>query len=203
LVKCVAVSVFLYIPRGVRTATVLLALAVSLGLGRIAAAAGEGEWQLALRAGAGKLNVDGRKPWGFAGGLDVDYGLTDAWALRATLEASIHEVSKSGEMDMRPAGNVRTDAVLIGVTYTFDVLRLVPYADLQAGLIQLGGAVSAPQSLFAMQLGVGADYFVTRRFTGGIAFHYLFEPADLLSDPLNLGTNPFSFTVTGRASWIF
>jgi hypothetical protein len=45
-----------------------------------------------------------------------------------------------------------------------------------------------------MQLGVGADYFVSRHFTAGLSFHYLFEPADLLSDPLNLGTNPFSFT---------
>src|SRR5947208_13316976 len=29
-------------------------------------------------------------------------------------------------------------------TYTVDVLRLVPYADLQIGLIQLGGAVTTP-----------------------------------------------------------
>ena len=39
--------------------------------------------------------------------------------------------------------------------------------------------------------------------TAGLSFHYLFEPADLLSDPLNLGTNPFSFTATARASYLF
>lgn len=186
-----------------RIGPVLFAFAVSMALGRAAAAAGESEWQVALRAGAGTVNIDGRKPWGLAGGLDVEYGITDAWAVRASLQASSHSVSKVDDMDMRPAGSVQTRAALIGLTYTFDVLRLVPYADLQAGLIQLAGAVMTPQSLFAMQLGVGADYFVTRHFTAGLSFHYLFEPADLLSDPLNLGTNPFSFTATARASYLF
>jgi hypothetical protein len=187
----------------VRTATVVFAFAISTMVGRAAAAAGENEWQVALRAGAGTVSIDGRKPWGLAGGLDVEYGLTDAWAVRASLDASTHSVSKEGEMDMRPAGSVRTNAALIGINYTFDVLRLVPSANLQAGLIQLGGAVSTPQSLLAMRLGIGADYFVTRRFTAGLSFYYLFEPADLLSDPLNLGTNPFSFTATARASYLF
>jgi hypothetical protein len=203
LVKCVAVGVFLYSPAGVRTATVVLAFAVSMSLGRAAAAAGEHEWQVGLRAGAGTVNIDNRKPWGYAGGLDVDYGLTDAWGLRATLQASAHSVSKEGDMDMRPEGTVRTNAALVGVVYTFDVLRLVPYADLQLGLIQLTGAVVTPQSLLAMQLGIGADYFATRHVTAGLCFRYLFEPADLLSDPLNLGTNPFAFTVTARASYLF
>ena len=189
--------------RGVRTATVLLALAAALSLGRAAQAAGEKEWQVALRAGVGTLSVDGRKPWGLAGGLDVEYGLTDAWAVRASFEGSTHDVSKENDMDLRPAGTLRTDAALIGMTYTVDVLRLVPYANLQAGLIQLRGAVTTPQSLLAMQLGLGADYFVSRRVLAGLSFHYLFEPADLLSDPLNLGTNPFSFTATARVSYLF
>jgi hypothetical protein len=187
----------------VRTATVLLALAAALSLAGTARAAGESEWQAALRIGVGTVSVDGRKPWGLAGGLDIEYGLTGAWAVRASFEASTHDVSKVNDMDMRPAGTLHTDAALIGVTYTVDVLRLVPYGNLQVGLIQLGGAVTTPQSLLAMELGLGADYFVTRRVLAGLSFHYLFEPADLLSDPLNLGTNPFSFTATGRVSYLF
>jgi hypothetical protein len=188
---------------GVRLPAVVLTFAAALAAGRTAAAAGENEWQAALRLGAGTVNVDGRKPWGIAGGVDVEYGLTDAWALRLSFEASTHDVSKSNDMDTRPAGAVRTDAALIGLTYTFDVLRLVPYADVQVGFAQVSGAVVAPLSLLAMELGVGADYFVSRRVTAGVSFHYLFEPADLLSDPLNLGTNPFSFTATARASYLF
>ena len=60
-----------------------------------------------------------------------------------------------------------------------------------------------PQTLFAMQLGVGADYLVTRHCAAGLSVQYLFAPADLLSDPLNLGTNPFAFTATARASYLF
>lgn len=193
----------MYIRARVRTGTVVLALVVSMAAGGAARAAGEREWQVALRAGIGTVSVDGRKPWGYAGGLDIEYGLTDAWALRASFEGSEHDVTKSSDMDMRPAGTIWTDAALVGLTYTFDVLRLVPYAELQAGIVQLRGAVTTPLSLLGMELGVGGDYFVSRRFLAGLAFHYLFEPADLLSDPLNLGTNPFSFTVTGRVSWVF
>jgi hypothetical protein len=195
--------VFLYSSPGVKTAAVVLALAVCLSVARSAAAAGEREWQAGLRLGAGTVSVDGRKPWGIAGGLDLEYGLTDAWAIRLSLEGSTHDVSKTNAMDVRPEGAIRTDAALIGITYAFDVLRLVPYADLQIGVAQVRGAVLAPQTLLAMELGLGADYFVTRRFLAGISFHYLFEPADLLSDPLNLGTNPFSFTATARASYLF
>jgi hypothetical protein len=188
---------------GVKIAAVVLALAGCLSVARGAAAAGEREWQVGLRLGAGTVSIDGRKPWGIAGGLDVEYGLTDAWAIRLSLEGSTHDVSKASDKDMRPEGAIRTDAALIGLTYAFDVLRLVPYADLQIGFAQVQGAVTAPQSLLAMELGIGADYFVSRRFLAGLSFHYLFEPADLLSDPLNLGTNPFSFTATARASYLF
>lgn len=184
-------------------ASVLLALAASLALARAAAAAGEREWQVALRLGAGTVSIDDRKPWGLAGGLDIEYGLTDAWALRASFEATTHDVSKESDADMRPEGTIRTSAALIGVTYTVDVLRLVPYGNLQAGVINLAGAVTTPQTLLAMQLGIGADYFVSRRFLAGVSFQYLFEPADLLGDPLNLGTNPFSFTASARASYLF
>ena len=156
----------MYIPPRVRTPTVVLALGVSLAAGRTAAAAGEHEWQAALRLGAGTVSVDGRKPWGLAAGIDVEYGLTDAWALRLSFEGSTHDVSKANDMDTRPEGTIRTDAALMGLTYTFDVLRLVPYAEVQAGFAQVRGAVVTPQSLLAMQLGVGADYFVTRRVTG-------------------------------------
>ena len=51
----------------------------------------------------------------------------------------------------------------MGITYTIDVLRLVPYADLDIGVVHIGGAVLQPQTLLAMQLGVGAAWFVNRR----------------------------------------
>ena len=39
--------------------------------------------------------------------------------------------------------------------------------------------------------------------SGLVTLGLLPSTCDLLSDPLNLGTNPFSFSATARASWIF
>ena len=181
----------------------LLAMAIwSLGA-RAARAAGAKEWQLGGRLGAQTVNVDGRKPWGPTLAVDLAYGLTDAWALHATLDVSSHSVSPADPQDPRPVGNVNRQAALVGITYTIDVLRLVPYGDLDIGVVHIGGAVTAPQTLLAMQLGVGADWFVNRRWITGLGFRYLFEPADLLSDPLNLGTNPFTFSITARVARVF
>ena len=101
---------------GVRTAAVVTALAVGLAVGRTAAAAGENEWQVALRLGAGTVSVDDRKPWGLAGGVDIQYGLSEGWGVRLSLEGSTHNVTKTNEMDLRPEGAIRTDAALIGLT---------------------------------------------------------------------------------------
>ena len=167
--------------------------------------AGEGEWQLALRAGPGTVNVDDRKPWGLATALDLDYGLNDAWAVRATIASSIHPVDAMTSQDgtMRPGGSVRTAAALAGLTYTIDVLRLIPYANLELGVVRFGGAVTKAQTVFAAELGIGADYFLSRRWTTGVSFQYLFAPADLISDPLNLGSSPFAFSATVRVSRLF
>ena len=102
-----------------------------------------------------------------------------------------------------PSGSVRTAAALAGLTYTIDVLRLIPYANLELGVIRFGGAVTKAETVFAAELGVGADYFLSRRWTTGVSFQYLFAPADLISDPLNLGSSPFSFSATLRVSRIF
>jgi hypothetical protein len=167
-------------------------------------AAGEGEWQLALRAGPGTVNFDNRKPWGLATAVDLEYGLNDAWALRATLAGSFHPVDKETiDRQPLPGGTVRTAAALAGLTYTIDVLRLVPYANFELGAIRFDGAVASTKTLFAAELGIGADYFVTRRWTTGVSFQYLFAPADLLSDPLNIGSSPFSFSATWRVARIF
>ena len=153
--------------------------------------------------GAGTVSVDGRKPWGLAAGLDLEYGLTDAWALRASTQGSTHDVSKSNDMDTRPEGAIRTDAALIGLTYTFDVLRLVPYAEVQAGLRQVRGAVVAPQSLLAMQLGVGADYFVTRHCDRRVAASTTCSSRPTCCPTPEPRDEPFSFTATARASYLF
>lgn len=164
-------------------------------------AAGSNEWQLSLRAGIGVVNV-GSDPWGFAGGVDVEYGLTDAWALRGSLEGSTHSVSADKQAGTA-AGREHMDAALAGVTYTIDVLRLVPYATLQFGVAQIGGPLAAPVTMFASELGVGGDYYLTRQLRAGISFQYLYRPQDLFQNPQGLGNAPFTFSATARFGWVF
>ena len=184
---------------------VALGFWISVGLALWAApvsAAGANEWQLSLRAGIGVVNVGSNDPWGVAGGVDVEYGLTDAWALRGSLEGSTRSVSAS-EQAGTAAGAEHTDAALVGVTYTIDVLRLVPYATLLFGIAQIGGPLAAPETMLASELGVGGDYYLTRQLRAGLSFQYLYRPQDLLQNPEGLGNAPFTFSATARFGWVF
>lgn len=184
-------------------AALATAVAAALGLATSAArAAGDGEWQLSARLGGGTVSIDHRKPWGLVGALDVEYGLNDAWAVRVSTGSSVHPVSANANAGL-PGGKLLATTALVGATYTFDVLRLIPYADLSLGLVRFSGAVVRPRSTLATELGIGADYLLAKRWACGLSFQYLFVPRDLLSDPMNLGTSPFAFSATFRGSFIF
>ena len=184
-----------------KPAVALVAFWVSVAIAAPVWAAGANEWQLSLRAGIGVVNV-GNDPWGVAGGVDVEYGLTDAWALRGSLEGSTKSLSANKQAGTA-AGSERTDAALVGIAYTIDVLRLVPYADLLFGVAQISGPLAAPVTMFASELGVGGDYYLTRQLRAGLSFQYLYRPQDLLQNPQGLGNSPFTFSATARFGWVF
>ena len=52
--------------------------------------------------------------------------------------------------------------------------------------------VAAALAPIAAELGIGGDYYVTRRLRAGLCFQYLYEPADLLSNPTEFGNSPLS-----------
>ena len=182
-----------------------VAALVALGIGVAAAtparAAGANELQAALRFGAGWLNV-GDKPWAPVAALDVEYGLDDAWAVRASVEGYTHGVS-ADKANGVSEGTERLGAALVGVAYTVDIFRLVPYLNLGLGVAHIGGPLAAPTTMFATELGAGGDYYVTRRLRAGLSFQYLFKPVDLLSNPTQFGNSPFMFSATARVSWVF
>jgi hypothetical protein len=187
----------------VRLAAALVAFSIGAGAAAGTRAAGRDEWQLSLREGAGTVNVDGRTPWGNATALDLEYGFLDAWAARVSLEGSLHSVSANQQAGL-PGGTIHTGAALAGITYTVDILRLVPYFDLELGVVEIGGAVVAKQPhKLVSELGAGGDYFITRRVTTGLSFQYLYAPLDLIENPRNFGNSPFIISVTARLSWIF
>jgi hypothetical protein len=185
----------------VKPAIALVALGIGLSVAATAHAAGADEWQAALRFGIGRLNLSDNI-WGPVAALDVEYGITDAWALRGSLEGFSHGVSEDKANGI-PAGSQRLGAALAGVAYTLDILRLVPYADVELGVVHIGGPLAAPYTRFASELGIGGDYYVTRNLRAGLSFQYLYSPQDLISNPEQFGNSPFMFSATARASWVF
>jgi hypothetical protein len=188
----------------VRAGTVLFVLS-AVGLVGLAPsparAAGEDELQLSLRLGGANATGNPLSPWGAAAAVDVEYGLTDAWSARASVGVVRHPVA--AVKDVSPAGTLQGTSVLLGATYTFDVLRLVPFATGGVGLVSWSG-VGAPARLsLAMDLGIGGDYLLTPRWSCGASAQYLFAPVDLVSNAMDLGGTPLAFSITARVSRIF
>jgi hypothetical protein len=185
----------------VKPAVAFVALGIGMAAAATAHAAGANELQVALRLGIGRLNV-GDNPWAPVGALDVEYGLDDAWALRGSLVGYTHGV-EADQASATPAGTERLGAAMVGVAYTIDILRLVPYADMELGIAHISGPLAAPTTKLASELGVGGDYYLTRRLRAGLSFQYLYSPQDLISNPTQFGNSPFMFSVTARGSWVF
>jgi opacity protein-like surface antigen len=171
-----------------------------LGAGR-AQAAGEDEWQLSARLGGANANGNPLAPWGLAGALDVEYGLDDAWSARASVGSLMHPVK--GVPKVSPDGTLTLMSAVVGLTYTFDVLRLVPYASGGIGMVRFSGGNEPAHATLAMDLGVGADYLLTPRWACGASAQYIFAPADLLNNAMALGETPLAFSLTLRLSRIF
>jgi hypothetical protein len=185
------------VPVAVLLAALPAALAVAPGEAR---AVGEDEWQLSLRAGGGNPNGYPIQPWGVAGALDVEYGFHEAFAARASVGVVGYPVKavKNGP----PAGTLQARTALVGATYTFDVIRLVPYIELGLGLLTWSGP-GAPKTSFGTELGIGADYLLTTRWACGASAQYIFSPADLFGNAMDFGQRPLAFSLTLRFSRIF
>jgi hypothetical protein len=199
------------VPRGRAACLIGFGFGLGLGLALVLAtafpaparaAAGEDEWQLSARLGVGDVHVDGRTPFGILAGADVEYGLTDAWALRLALGTGYHSVDADTEKHL-PGGRVHTTTALAGVTYTFDVLRLVPFVHTGIGVINFAGAVTRPGTMLDAELGLGADYLLTRRCAVGGVLQYQFTPGQLFGSAMSFGGTNFYFALAARVSWLF
>ena len=179
-----------------------LALAAATWAAPARAAPGEDEWQLSARLGLGDVHVDGRSPLGVLAGADLEYGFNDAWAGRLSIGGGFHPVDADLKSQL-PGGTARTTFALVGVTYTFDVLRLVPFIQTGIGVINFGGAVVKPGTAFDAELGLGADYLLTRRWAMGGVLQYQFTPAQLFGSPMDFGGTSFYVSASARISWLF
>jgi opacity protein-like surface antigen len=132
-------------------------------------AAAEDEWQLGGTLGADSLRADDRRIYGGIAGIDLQRGVTDAWAVRGALDLALHPVERSGA---RPGGLVWAGGLSLGVTYTVDVLRVLPFVEAGFGLLVLGGDVVDARRDAGLEVGFGADYLLSPRWAVGAVVRY-------------------------------
>jgi len=158
------------------------------------------DWQVAGRAGVASVVVDGRSPLGVGAGSDIQYGINDTFAARLSLSGGLQHVSVDTNNKL-PGGSIYSYAAFAGFGYTMDVLRLLPTFEAGLGVWGVRGAVKSDHTSVGAQLGIGADYLLTPRFSLGLTAQYVFAPFDLLQHVLTGDQVPQAFAFTARATW--
>ena len=138
------------------------------------------EWNLTLTPAYGVIYVDGRTAHGGGAAVDVSFGVSDTIAVHARGLATWHDVGSVDTPMPMQGGTLSAFAAMAGVTYTLDVIRLVPSFDLSIGALGVYGgaafgdspAVLRPIVAFGVALGFAIDYLWTRHFALGAEVKY-------------------------------
>ena len=142
--------------------------------------------------------VDSRAPSGAGGGLEVGFGITEALTLKASGFLSWHPTAAT---KMTAAGTIGEFASMVGVSYSLDVIRLVPTLDVAIGVLGIRGsagfadtaksnAVVASSTAFGVGLGLGLDYLLTRHWSVGVIVRYHAFLTDITRIPVYLFVGP-------------
>jgi Outer membrane protein beta-barrel domain len=161
------------------------------------------EWKLAVTPAYGVAYVDSRTANGGGGGVEVGFGVTEALTLHASGFVSWHAID--GNMTQK-AGTISAYASMLGLTYTLDVIRLVPYFEIELGVIGLRGTpgfgsddkVVKSSDDFALGVGFGLDFLITRHVAAGLVVRYHALLTDITRIPVYLYVGPrISFRLGG------
>lgn len=146
--------------------------AAALALWTAPAQAAEGETSLSLFLGYGTYALSDYAPHGSVVGVDYERGFSDSLSWRLSGGLGTYRgggaFSYSGHM-------------VAGLTYLFDVLKYVPYANVGVGAIAirspdpalLPDTVDAATEVSALlELGVGVDVLHSRSFSYGVQMRF-------------------------------
>jgi hypothetical protein len=122
------------------------------------ASAFERQWHAGADVGMATL-FSGEGSTYLAGGGHLAYGLSDAFNAMLEIDASPH-----------PNLQKTVYSTGLGVAYTLDVTRWVPYAGLLAGGYQIVG--TSGRSALGAQLAIGIDYQFKRNLAAGLQFRF-------------------------------
>lgn len=140
------------------------------------AAAFERQWHVGVDAGYAVIFDNGAS--GFGGGAHAAYGLSDSFNAMLELSVTRHPGAAVtlGSGDNAKAFSLETIASgALGIAYTIDVARAVPYVGVLLGGYRLGDL--SPMSPGG-QIALGLDYQLERNWAIGaqLRFHTIFNP---------------------------
>jgi opacity protein-like surface antigen len=153
------------------------------------------EWKVAVTPAYGIAYVDSRTANGGGAGVEVGFGITEALTLHASGFLSWHAIDSSMTQQ---AGTISAYASMLGLTYTLDVIRLVPYFEIELGVVGVRGTagfgddpkVAKSSDDFALGLGFGMDFLITRHVAAGFVVRYHALLTDITRIPVYLYVGP-------------
>jgi hypothetical protein len=133
-----------------------------------ALAVGEGESSLSAGGGVAVL-FQGQSRTGVAAEFRLLRGISDAWSARLGLQAAV-----------APSSQVSTATLFsqaVGVTWAYDVVNWVPFADFGLVVADVRGGGHAASQRAGAQAGAGIDYLMSRQlvasFLGRVDYYPL------------------------------
>jgi hypothetical protein len=156
------------------------------------------EWTLTVHPVYAVGYVDERTAHGGGVAAQVGFGVSDALSVHVAGIVSFHAADKTEKL---PAGQLSGYGAFAGITYTLDVIRLVPSFDLAIGAVGLRGnlaygtdaaanAVLQPIDAFAISLGFSIDYLFTRHVALGVELRYVLPVTEVTRFPTYLYVGP-------------
>lgn len=182
-----------------------LALAVAL-FPTGSARAEQREFDLGVQPVYGLTYLDDRSPSGGGGNAHLSYGITDALGIQLLGGLTAHPLpvnaADTSTDKLLPEGRLLTWQAGVGIVYSLDVVRIVPFFEASIGVIGIMQPAAPPapgvpptkppeHSINAgVGVGLGADYLITRRLAVGVAVRYHALVTDLGRFPLYLTVGP-------------
>lgn len=137
-------------------------IVVALVIGARPAWASDDESALSVSLGYGTYTIPDYRPDGSVLGVEYERGFSDTFSWRVAGGAGGYY----GSDLLTYSGHV-----VFGLTYLFDVIKYVPYANLGVGGIVIGGDVDTRLSAL-VELGLGLDVLRSRSFSYGVQIKF-------------------------------
>jgi hypothetical protein len=150
----------------------IVSIVLVWGMPASALAVGQGETSLSGGLGLA-LAFQSQTRAGVQADVRLLRGISDSWAARLGVQTAWYPSDGAA-----PSAHVTAQSV--GLTWAADVLNLVPFADIGIAVADLRGAGLTTSWRLGGQLGLGADYLLTRHLSVSLLARVEYFPLRLV-----------------------